>query len=164
MNTKTKIMKTAKICGIVCKVCYCLAIAACITFIALAIALSCTHAIKSLTDGETAIVFATLALYAFMLIGLLWNVEQIFVNALKEQTPFCERVRHYLKKAAIFLILISTVPALVGTTLLHSIVPATELNFSVELGGIIAGIVLLLFGQFVEYGKELEDKHSNLKG
>ncbi len=159
MNTKNKIMKTAKICGIVCKILYCLAIAVCVTFIALAIALSCTNAIKSFTVGETAILFATLALYAFMLIGLLWNVEQIFGNILKEQTPFCERVCHYLKKAAIFLILISTVPALIGTILLHSIVPATELNFSIEFGGIIAGIVLLIICQFFEYGHDLEDKN-----
>lgn len=159
MNTKNKIIKTAKICGTVSKVFYCLACVACITFIALAIALSCTNAIKSFTAGETAILFGTLALYAFMVVGLLWNIEQIFISIVKEQKPFCERVCHYLKKAAIFLILISTVPALIGTILLHSIIPATELNFSIEFGGIIAGIVLLIICQFFEYGHELEDKN-----
>ncbi|MDE7296800.1 MAG: hypothetical protein K2N84_05990 [Clostridia bacterium] len=164
MNTKTKIIKTAKICSIVCKVLYCLACAACIAFVVLAIALSCTHAIKSLTVGETAILFATLALYSFMLVGLLWNVERIFVNIEKEQTPFCERAHHYLKKVGIFLLLTATVPALVGTTLLHTVTPATELNFPIDLGGIIAGTVLLIFRQFVTYGKELEDKNASLKG
>lgn len=159
MKTKNKIIKTAKICGTICKVFYCLACIACITFIVLAIALSSTNAIKSFTSGETAILFGTLALYSFMAIGLLWNIEQIFVNILKEQMPFCERASHYLKKVAIFLILISTVPALIGTILLHSIIPATELNFSIELGGIIAGIVLLIFCQIFEYGHELEDNN-----
>lgn len=159
METKNKIVKTAKICSTICKVFYCLACVACIAFIALAIALSCTNAIKSFTAGETAILFGALALYAFMLVGLLWNTEQIFVNVVKEQTPFCKRVTHYLKKTGIFLILLSTIPAIIGTILLRSVVPATELNFSIGLGGIIAGIVLILFCQFFEYGNELEEKN-----
>lgn len=159
METKNKILKTAQICSIICKVFYCLACAACLAFIALAIALSCTNAIQSFTVGETAILFGTLALYAFMTVGLLWNIEQIFVNIVKEKKPFCKRVTHYLKKTGVFLILLSTIPALIGTILLRSIVPATELNFSIGLGGIIAGIVLILFCQFFRYGNELEEKN-----
>lgn len=158
METKNKIIKTGKICSIISKVVYCLDCVACLTFIVLAITLSYTGAIKSLTAGETAILFSTLALYSFIAIGLLWNLERIFVNIVKEETPFSKSAPHYLKKVGIFLILLSTIPALVGTILLHSITPATELNFPIELGGIIAGIVLLVFCQFVQYGKELEDK------
>lgn len=158
MDTKNKILKTAKICGITCKVLYCLAIVACVTCIVLAVALACTNAIKPLIAAETAILFGTIAFYAFMAVGLLWNIEQIFVNIVKEQRPFGERVNHYLKKTGIFLILIATIPALIGTILLHLIVPETELNFSIELGGIIAGIVFILLGLFFQYGKELEDK------
>lgn len=158
METKNKIMKIGKTCGIISKVLYCLACVSCLTFIALAIALSCTNAIKELSVGETAIVFSTLALYSFVCIGLLWNVEHIFTSMLKNQTPFCEKVIHYLKKTGVFVILIATIPAIIGNILLHSIIPETELNFSVELGGIIAGIVLILLCLFFEYGKELENK------
>lgn len=157
MGTKNKIIKTAKIFSTVCKVFYCLACAACVAFIALAVALSCTNAIKSFTAGETAILFGTLALYSFMAIGLLWNIEQIFVNIVKEQAPFSKRTSRYLKKTGVFSILLSTVPALIGTMLLHSIVPSTELNFSIELVGIIVGIVLIIFCRFFEYGNELEN-------
>lgn len=157
METKKQIIKTAKVCYIVTKVLYALSCVACLVFIALAIALSCTHAIKSLTVAETAIIFGTCAFYAFMCIGLLWNVESIFKSVLDGQAPFGERVSHYLKKIAIFVILLSTVPALVGSILLRAICPSTELVFPIEFGGIIAGIVLFLFGKFFKYGKELQN-------
>lgn len=161
MDTKNKILKTAKTCGTISKVIYCLAIVVCITSIVLAVVLACTNAIKAFTAAETAILFGTIALYAFMAIGLLWNIEQIFVSIVKEQKPFSEKVNHYLKKTGIFLILIATIPAVLGTILVRSIVPATELNFSIELGGVIAGIVLIILGLFFQYGKELEDKAGN---
>ncbi|MCM1533748.1 MAG: hypothetical protein NC099_03750 [Corallococcus sp.] len=156
METKKQIIKTAKVCYIVTKVLYFLSCAACLAFIALAIALSCTHAIESLTVAETAVLFGTLALYAFMTIGLLWNVESIFKSVNDGQAPFGERVSHYLKKIAIFIILLSVVPALVGSILLRAICPNTELVFPIEFGGIIAGIVLFLFGMFFRYGNELQ--------
>lgn len=159
MDTKNKIVKNAKICRVICKVFYCLACVSCIVFIALAIALSRTNAIKSLTAAETAILFGTLSLNAFIVVGLLWNIEQVFVNIVKEQTPFSKKVTHYLKKTGIFLILLSTIPALIGTVLLRAIVHTTELNFSIGLGGIIAGIVLILLCQFFVYGNELEQKN-----
>lgn len=156
METKNKIIKTAKVCYNVSKVLYILSIFACIAFIVLAIALSCTHAIKSLTVAETAIMFGTLALYAFTLIGLLWNVEGVFKSIVDVQAPFTERVSHYLKKIAVFVILLAVVPALVGSILLRAICPSTEIVFPIEFGGIVAGVVLFLFGMFFKYGKELQ--------
>lgn len=156
METKKQIIKTAKVCYIVTKVLYALSCVACLVFIALAIALSCTNAIKSFTVAETAIIFSTLALYAFMCIGLLWNVESIFKSVGDEQAPFGDRVSHYLKKIAIFVILLSVVPALVGSILLRTICPSTEFVFPIEFGGIVAGIVLFLIGMFFNYGKELQ--------
>ncbi|MCM1130319.1 MAG: hypothetical protein NC087_02540 [Anaeroplasma bactoclasticum] len=156
METKNKIVEMGKICCRIFKVLYCLACVVCLVFIILAITLSCTHTIKSLTTGETAVLFGSLALYAFMVIGLLWNVDNIFIHIVKEQTVACEKVKHYLKKTGIFLILTSTVPAIIGTCIMHLVTPETELNFPVELGGIIAGILLLIFCQFISNGKELE--------
>ncbi len=158
METKKKIIKTARVCYIVSKVLYALSCVACIVFIVLAIALSCTHAIRSWTVAETAIIFGTFALYAFMCIGLLWNVEGIFKSVGDGQAPFNERVSHYLKKIAIFIILLSVIPALVGSILLRAICPSTEIVFPIEFGGIIAGIVMFLFGLFFKYGKELQIK------
>ena len=156
METKNKIIKMAKVCYILSKVLYFLSCIACIVFIALAIILSLTHAIKTLTVAETAITFSTLALYAFFAIGLLWNVESIFRSINECNAPFGERVSHYLTKIAIFVILLSSVPALVGSTLLRVICPASEMIFPIEFCGIISGLVLFLIGLFFKYGKELQ--------
>ena len=158
MDTKTKIIKTAKVCHIISKVLYILAFAACLTFIVLAIAFPLTTTVDNMTAGETATFFATLALYAFILIGLLWNVEGLFKAIATEQSPFTERVSHYLKKLAIFIIVVSVVPALVGTTVMHIVYPETEQSFPIELGGIIAGAVLFLIGLFFNYGQELQKR------
>ena len=158
METKNKIIKTAKVCYIVSKVLYLLAFAVCLTFIVLAISLSLTDAISSLTPAETALLFTTLALYVFVCIGLLWNVEGLFKSIAKDQSPFSEAVSHYLKKIAVFIIILSVVPALIGSILVRIIVPETELVFPIEVGGIIAGAVLFLIGMFFKYGIELQKK------
>lgn len=156
MELKNKIVKMAKVCHIVAKVLYCVACAVCLTFVVLAIALSVTNAISTLTSGETAVLFSTLALYAFVCIGLLWNVEGLFKSIAKEQSPFSEAVSHYLKKISIFTLILSAVPALLGSILLRIVCPETELTFPIEVGGIVAGVILLLIGIFFEYGKELQ--------
>ena len=158
MDTKNKIVKTAKVCYIVSKFLYIVAFAVCLAFIVLAIALSSTNAIDSLTGAETAVLFGTLALYAFMAIGLLWNVEGLFKSIVKKQSPFSERVGHYLKKIAIFIMLISVVPALLGSIVLRIVYPETELTFPIEVGGLIAGIVLFFIGMFFNYGNELQKR------
>ena len=158
METKSKIVKTAKVCYIVAKVLYCVAFAVCLIFIALAIALSLTDAIEAFTPAETAIIFATAALYAFMCIGLLWNVEGLFKSIAKEGTPFCDAVSHYLKKIAVFILLTAIIPALLGTTVLKIACPESEFNFPVEVGGIVAGGVLFLVGLCFQYGKELQER------
>lgn len=158
MDTKNKIIKTAKVCYIVAKVLYCLSFAVCLAFIVLAITLSSTNAIDSYTRAETAVLFGTLALYAFMCIGLLWNVEGLFKSIAQEQSPFSERVGHYLKKIAIFTILTSVVPALVGSIVIRIVYPETGLNFPIEVGGIIVGVVLFLVGMVFNYGNELQTR------
>ena len=158
MDTKKKIVKAAKVCGIISKVLYLLSFAVCLTFIVLAIALPLTNAIDAYTTAETTMIFTTLALYTFVLIGLLWNVEGIFKTIVKEHSPFHERVSHYLKKVAIYVIVLSTVPALIGSIVLRIAYPQTELTFPIDFGGIIAGVVLFLIGLFFRYGKELQKR------
>ena len=158
METKKQIVKTARVCSIVSKVLYILSCVVCLTFIVLAITLPLTNAVESYTDAETAVIFATSALYAFICIGLLWSIEGIFKTIVKEQSPFVERVSHYLKKVAIYVIVLSTVPALLGSTVLQIVCPETEISFPIELGGIIAGAVLFLIGLFFKYGKELQNR------
>ena len=156
METKNKIVKTAKVCRIVSKVLYCISFAVCLTFIVLAIALSVTDAIGEFTPAETAIIFSTAALWVFILIGLLWNVEGIFKCIVQEKSPFCEGVSHYLKKTSIFVLVISIVPALLGSIILKIVESTSEFTFPVSVGGIIAGIVLLIIGIFFKYGNELQ--------
>lgn len=158
MDTKNKIVKTAKVCHIITKVLYLISIAVCLTFMILAIVLPSADLIVTLHSSEVAVVFATLALYAFICIGLLWNVEGLFKSIVNEQSPFNEGVSHYLKKIAIFVLVISVVPALVGTTVVRIVYPATELTFPIEVGGIIAGVVLFVFGVVFKYGKELQKR------
>lgn len=158
METKQKIVKTAKVCGIIAKVLYLLACVECVTLIVLAIVLPKVHPLDPLTPKETAVQLATLALQAFVLIGLLWNVEGIFKTIAAEQTPFAERVGHYLKKTAIFTIVLAVVPAIVGTSLAHILCKGTELVFPTEAGGVVIGVVLLLIGVFFKYGNELQKR------
>lgn len=160
METKNKIIKIAKICHIIAKVLYCLSFVACLVFIILAVVLSLNNSIKAFEPEETAVFFATLAIYSFMLIGLLWNVENIFKSIANEQSPFSESVSHYLKKTAIFVILVSVVPALLGSICVRIVYPETELVFPIELNGIVAGIVLFLVGLFFNYGKELQKENN----
>ena len=156
MSVKSKIVKIAKVCHIVAKVLYCIAFAVCLILIALAIALPLTNTTGELTAVETAIMFGTLALYSFMCVGIMWNVEGLFKYIAKEQPPFNDKVCHYLKKIAIFILILSVVPALLGSILLKALCPETELTFPIELGGIVAGVVLLLVSLFFEYGNELQ--------
>ena len=159
METKTKIIKTAKVCTIVSKVLYLLSCAVCLTFIILAIVLPLTNTlIPDQTKPETAMTFTTLALYTFVLIGLLWNVEGVFKTIAAEQSPFTDRVSHYLKKVAIYSVVLSLVPALLGSIILKLVSPESELTFPIHFSGIVAGAVLFLVGLFFSYGKELQNK------
>lgn len=158
METKNKIIKVAKVGKICAQVLYLLSIVACLTFAVLAIALSCTHAIKSITPAETAIIFAVLALYAFFLFGLLWNVQQFFASIQNAQSVFNEQSGKYLKKSAIFTMVVSCIPAIIGSALMHGIVPDSEFVFRIEIVGIITGALLILVGLFFQYGKELQKR------
>ena len=156
MKAKNKIVKISKVCHIVAKVLYCISLAVCLILIALAIALPLTNTTGELTAAETAVMFGTLALYAFTCAGLLWNVEGLFKYINKELAPFNDKVCHYLKNIAIFILVLSVIPALLGSILLKALCPETELTFPIELGGIVAGVVLLLVSLFFEYGNELQ--------
>lgn len=156
MKTKNKIIKTARICHKITKGLYYASFVFCFVFVVLAIVLSSTKTIKSLTVAETACLFGTLALYSFMSIGLLWNVASIFKNIEQEKAPFSEKVSHYLNRSAIFVVLVSIIPAIVGSTILRILYPATELTFPISLGGIISGITILMISLFFNYGKELQ--------
>lgn len=158
MDTKKKIIKMANVCYIISKALYLLSFVVCLTFIVLAIVLPNTNAITSMTKTETAVLFGTLALYTFFYIGLLWNVESLFKMILKEQSPFNDGVSHYLMKIAVFIILTSVVPALAGSICLRLMCMETEMTFPIEVGGIVAGLVLFLLGMFFTYGKELQKK------
>lgn len=158
MDSKNKIIKTAKIGKICAQVLYILSIVAFLTFTVLAIVLPCTHAIKAVEPAEIAIVFAVLTLYAFFMFGLLWNVQNFFASIQTAQSVFNAQSSKYLKKTAIFTMVLSLVPALIGSALMHLFVPASEFVFRIEIVGIITGAVLLLVGLFFQYGQELQKR------
>ena len=158
MDTKNKIIQTAKVGRIVSQVLYILSIVACLVFTVLAIVLPLTDAIKAIEPAESAIIFAMLAVYAFFTFGLLWNVQQFFASIEKGQSIFNARAGKYLKKTAIFTLVLAVVPAIIGSTLINAIVPDSEFVFRVEVAGIITGALLLLVGLFFEYACELQKK------
>ena len=158
METKNKIIKTANIGKICAQVLYILSIVAFLTFTVLAIVLPCTNAIKSIKPAEAAIIFAVLALYAFFMFGLLWNVQQFFASIQNTKSVFNAQASKYLKKTAIFTLVLSVVPAIIGSTLIRLFVPASDFVFRIEIVGIITGAVLMLVGLFFQYGQELQKK------
>ena len=158
METKNKIVKKAKVCYVVSKVLYFVSFAACLAFIALAIALPLTNAIDAYAPAETAVLFATMAVYAFFCIGLLWNVESLFKSIVDQKAPFGKAVSHYMKKIAIFVLLLSIVPALCGSIVLRIVRPETLMNYPIELSGVIVGIVLFFVGMFFDYGNDLQKR------
>ena len=158
MEIKEKIVKTAQVCYIVAKVFYFLAFAICLAFIVLAIVFPINNTIKEFAPAEVAVIFSCAALYVFICIGLLWNVQQLFKNIAQEKSPFSETVSHYLKKIAIFILILAVVPAVLASTVVKIVYPATEFNFPIEAGGILAGVVMFLIGMFFKYGNELQKK------
>ena len=158
METKNKIIKLAKGCHIASRVLYFGSMVACLAFTVLAIVLPCVNAIKDFSVAEVATLFGTLAFYSFVCIGLFWNVAGIFKSMINDQAPFSARVSHYLKKTAVFVIVLAVVPALVGSTVVRLIDTDTQMVFPISLGGVVSGLVMFVLGLFFKYGKELQIK------
>ncbi len=159
LSSKDKIVKIAKAGEIVSKIFYITAIVCALVGITCAIAAPLVKiADAPLTLAEELIAAGIVTLYAFFLINVWWNVEQIFKNIRVNQTPFNERVTHYLKKTAIAVILISIIPALLGSILVNAIVPESILHFDFQYIGFGVGILLFFLGLVFKYGIELQKK------
>lgn len=158
MNNKTKLIKIARGCKIASRVLYILDCVACLTFVILAIVLPITNAIKNYTNAEVAIMFSILSLYSFLLIDFFWNTQKVFTNIEKTGTPFNSSILKCLKRIAWSIIVISIVPAILGSILIHAIEPNSEVVFRIEIVGIISGLVIFLLGVVFGYGKELQEK------
>ena len=156
MDNKERILKISRTCRIVSKVLYILNLVACPIFLALAIAMPLTCAIAGMTAAESAITFSTLTLYAFLLIDLLWNTTKLFETIEREQAVFGVGVTKYVRKIARAVIVVSLIPSLVGSILIHALAPESEFNFRIQLIGIAAGVVLYFIGLFFHYGEELQ--------
>ena len=158
MDSKNKIIKSAKICYILSKILYTISCVLTLTFITLAIVLSCYKPLKGYNSSETACIFSTLAVYSFICIGLFWNVIKIFkvINFFK--TPFNDTISRSLKVIAFFVIVLSIIPALIGSIVLKVICPTSELIFPISFGGVVCGIVTFLLGLVFKYGNELQKR------
>lgn len=155
-KNKDKIIKISKNCKIIAKVFYVLDCVAAFVFLVLAIVLPLTNAIPAITPAECAIVFSVLTLYAFFMIDFLWNTTKFFDTISKEQTVFNLKVTKYIQKIAISSLILSTVPAIIGSILIHAIVPGSEFVFRLEIVGIMASIVLFFISLFFKHGAELQ--------
>ena len=158
MESKNKIIKGAKICYILSKVLYIISCVLTLTFITLAIVLSCFKLLKGYNSSETACIFSTLAVYSFICIGLFLNVMKIFKEIIILKTPFNGTISSSLKVIAIFVIVLSIVPALIGSIVLKIVCPTSELIFPISFGGVVCGIVTFLLGLVFKYGNELQKR------
>lgn len=160
VGNKDKIIKISGTCKVISKVLYVLDCIATFVFLVLTVVFPLTNAIKSITPAECAIVFSVLTLYAFFMIDFLWNVTKFFETICLEQSVFNLKVTNYIKRIAISSLIISTVPAIVGSILIYAIAPTSEFVFRLEIVGIMASVVLFFISLFFKYGAELQ-KHED---
>lgn len=158
MKDKNKIIKMSKTCKVVSKVLYVLSCIATLAFLVLAIVLPVTNAIKSIKPAESAIVFSVLTLYSFFMIDFLWNVCKFFDTICKEQSVFSEKITKTIRRIAISSLILSIVPAAIGSILIHAIVPESEFVFRFEIVGIMASIVLFLFHCFLNMEQSFKSR------
>ncbi len=151
-----RIIKISKTCRVIAKILYVLDCIATFAFLVLAIVLPLTNAIKSISPAECAIVFSVLTLYAFFMIDFLWNTTKFFDTICKERSVFSIKITKCIKRIAISSLMISTIPAIVGSILIHALVPASEFVFRLEIVGIMASIVLFFIALFFKHGAELQ--------
>lgn len=156
MSDKNKIIKISKTCKIISKILYIIDCILTLAFLVLAIVLPLTNAIKSILPSECAIIFSVLTLYSFFMIDFLWNTTKFFDIICKEQSVFNVKITKCIKRVAISSLILSTIPAIIGSILIHSIVPASEFVFRLEIVGIMASIVLFFISLFFKHGAELQ--------
>lgn len=158
MNDKNKIIKISRVGKIVSKVLYLLDCVATLAFLVLAIVLPLTNAIKAITPAECAIIFTVLTLYAFFMIDFFWNTTKFFNTICQEQSVFHVKVTKSIRRIAFASLLLATIPAIVGSILIHAIVPASEFVFRLEIVGIMAAVVLFFIALFFQYGATLQKR------
>ncbi len=156
MKDKEKIIKISKICKIVSKVFYIVDCVITFVLFALAIILPITNAIPSISKAECAIIFSVLTLYAFFLIDFFWNTTKFFNTIYTQQSVFGVSITKSIQRIAISTFILSTIPALIGSILIHAIVPNSEFVFRFEIVGISAAVVLYFIGLFFNYGAKLQ--------
>ena len=156
MKDKEKIIKISKICKIVSKVFYIVDCVITFVLFALAIILPITNAISSISKAESAIIFSVLTLYAFFLIDFFWNTTKFFNTIYTQQSVFGVSITKSIQRIAISTFILSTIPALIGSILIHAIVPNSEFVFRFEIVGISAAVVLYFIGLFFNYGAKLQ--------
>lgn len=156
MKDKNKIIKISKTCKVVSKVLYILDCVATLTFLVIAIVLPLTNAIKSITPAECAIIFSVITLYSFFMIDFLWNTTKFFDTICKEQSVFGVKLTKCIKRLAISSLILSTIPAIIGSILIHAICPTSDFVFRLEIVGIMASIVLFFISLFFKHGAELQ--------
>lgn len=158
VDNKGRIIKISKICKVIAKVLYVLDCIVTFAFLVLAIVLPLTNAIKSISPAECAIIFSVLTLYAFFMIDFLWNTTKFFDTICTEQSVFNIKVTKCIRRIAISSLILSTVPAIIGSILIHAIVPTSEFVFRIEIVGIMASVVLFFISLFFKHGAELQRK------
>lgn len=155
-DNKRKILKISQTCKVVFKILYVLNCIMTFTFFVLAIVLPLTNAIQQITPAECAIIFSVLTLYSFFMIDLLWNTTKFFATICEEQSVFNIKITNSIKRIAISSLILSTIPALIGSIFIHAIVPNSEFVFRFEIVGIMAAVILFFISLFFKYGAVLQ--------
>lgn len=159
MNNQEKLVKVARVGYIVSKVCYLLACVGCVAAAVLAVVLPLTVKNHTIPPMQFCAMFVDLALVMFFAIGILWNAQQ-WCRAIRDTgSPFTPKLPKYLLKMGITTILASTLPAIIATAIVQSVIRDSELVFNIGISGIICGVILIFGSVFFQYGAKLQQSN-----
>lgn len=102
----------------------------------------------------TEFIFVALELFLVLTYIILKNVEKLFVNIHNEDTPFTLENVAYIKKIAVYLILLVVFPIIGG--IIFQLFTHIDLEIEIELMNIIIVLIVFSLSYIFEYGYEIQ--------
>ena len=109
------------------------------------------------------LVFGSICVCLVLLFNLFKKVEQLFINIHDKDTPFIKENIDYIKKIALFLLLITLIPDVMGC--LVEIIYSKDLNISFSLMEYVYVGIIYVLSYIFEYGYEIQlDSNAKMYG
>ena len=106
-------------------------------------------------NAKTFMLFAIGAVIIYALVAMIFRNIYLIIKKSESETPFSKDNIRMLREIGIFSIAIPVI-GLIMTTIIRLVVGVDLVEASVNLGGIIMGIIILCLTQFFAYGAALE--------